>query len=36
MQKRHMSGNEIAIKEEDRWFEKGVDVDRVEISERDG
>jgi len=36
MQKRQMSGNEIAIKEEERWFQDGVDVDDVEISERDG
>jgi len=31
-----MSGNEIAIKEEERWFKDGVDVDDVEINERDG
>ncbi|GAA5954673.1 hypothetical protein JCM3765_003851 [Sporobolomyces pararoseus] len=36
MQKRHMSGNEISIGEEDRWFKEGVDVDEVEIAERDG
>lgn len=36
MQKRHMSGNEISITEADRWFREGVDVDQVEIAERDG
>ena len=33
MRKRQMSGNEISIKEEDRWFKTGVDVDKVVISE---
>ncbi|GAA6060661.1 hypothetical protein JCM10212_001217 [Sporobolomyces blumeae] len=36
MQKRQMSGNEISIEEEERWFRDGVDVDDVEIPERDG
>ncbi|GAA5940139.1 hypothetical protein JCM10213_008341 [Rhodosporidiobolus nylandii] len=36
MQKRHMSGNEIAIQESERWFQDGVDVDQVHISDRDG
>ncbi|GAA5990025.1 hypothetical protein JCM5350_003412, partial [Sporobolomyces pararoseus] len=35
MQKRHMSGNEIPITEADRWFREGVEVDQVEIAERD-
>ncbi|GAA6035631.1 hypothetical protein JCM8097_004937 [Rhodosporidiobolus ruineniae] len=36
MQKRHMSGNEVTIKEEERWFKDGVNVDEVDIEERDG
>ncbi|GAA5933699.1 uncharacterized protein JCM15063_001386 [Sporobolomyces koalae] len=36
MQKRHMSGNEITITQEERWFQDGVDIDSVEIAERDG
>lgn len=36
MQKRQMSGNEVEIEEGERWFKDGVDVDDVEISERDG
>ncbi|GAA5981251.1 hypothetical protein JCM11641_005625 [Rhodosporidiobolus odoratus] len=36
MQKRHCSANEVAVGEEERWFKEGVDVDLVEISERDG
>lgn len=29
-----MSGNDIEIKEDDRWFREGVDVNSVDISER--
>ncbi|GAA5941147.1 hypothetical protein JCM1841_003414 [Sporobolomyces salmonicolor] len=36
MQKRHMSGNEVAISEQERWFVDGVNVDEVEILDRDG
>ena len=28
-----MSGNDVKITEEERWFKDGVDVDAVEISE---
>ncbi|KAH8654613.1 hypothetical protein BGZ60DRAFT_435736 [Tricladium varicosporioides] len=34
MRKRMMSGNDVKISEEERWFVEGVDVDEVEISER--
>lgn len=34
MAKRMMSANDVAIKDEERWFKDGVDVDSVEISER--
>ncbi|SPQ19449.1 49736bef-7632-4f7a-bfb2-fb953addf58c [Thermothielavioides terrestris] len=34
MRKRQMSGNDVKITEEERWFKEGVDVDAVEISER--
>jgi nuclear transport factor 2 (NTF2) superfamily protein len=33
MRKRQMSGNEIVISEEERWFKDGIDVDTVEIGE---
>ncbi|GIZ38871.1 hypothetical protein CKM354_000227000 [Cercospora kikuchii] len=33
MRKRQMSGNDVEIKEEERWFKEGVDVDSVEIGE---
>lgn len=33
MRKRQMSGNEISITEEERWFKDGVDVNSVEIGE---
>ncbi|KAI2632789.1 DUF1348-domain-containing protein [Xylaria nigripes] len=33
MRKRQMSGNDVAIAEEARWFRDGVDVDSVDISE---
>lgn len=36
MQKRHMSGNEVSIREDERWFREGVDVDAVEISDVHG
>ncbi|KAI5474604.1 hypothetical protein MNV49_002736 [Pseudohyphozyma bogoriensis] len=36
MKKRHMSGNEISIGDDDRWFKPGVDVDAVEISDVHG
>ncbi|GAA5833040.1 hypothetical protein JCM11251_006489 [Rhodosporidiobolus azoricus] len=36
MEKRHMSGNEVVIKEEERWFTEGVDVDQIHIADRDG
>ncbi|KAK4136993.1 DUF1348-domain-containing protein [Trichocladium antarcticum] len=35
MRKRQMSGNDVKIAEEARWFRDGVDVDSVEIAERD-
>ncbi|OAA55731.1 hypothetical protein ISF_07836 [Cordyceps fumosorosea ARSEF 2679] len=34
MRKRQMSGNDVEISEEERWFKDGVDVNAVEISER--
>ncbi|EPE04536.1 hypothetical protein F503_03598 [Ophiostoma piceae UAMH 11346] len=33
MRKRMMSGNDVAIREEQRWFRDGVDVNTVPISE---
>ncbi|KAI0360719.1 DUF1348-domain-containing protein [Trametes cingulata] len=33
MRKRQMSGNDVAITEEERWFKDGVDVNSVYISE---
>lgn len=33
MRKRQMSGNEITLEGEDRWFKDGVDVDTVAIGE---
>lgn len=30
-----MSGNDIEIGEEGRWFKEGVDIDSVELGERD-
>jgi uncharacterized protein len=35
MRKRQMSGNDVKITEEGRWFRDGVNVDDVEILERD-
>ncbi|EGS22956.1 uncharacterized protein CTHT_0014350 [Thermochaetoides thermophila DSM 1495] len=34
MRKRQMSGNDVRITEEERWFKDGVDVDSVSISEK--
>ena len=34
MRKRMMSGNDVKISEEERWFKEGVDVNTVEISEK--
>jgi len=28
-----MSGNDVKISEDERWFKEGVDVDEVKISE---
>lgn len=34
MRKRQMSGNDVKISEEERWFRDGVDVNSVDISEK--
>ncbi|KID96415.1 DUF1348-domain-containing protein, partial [Metarhizium majus ARSEF 297] len=34
MRKRQMSGNDVKITEEERWYKNGVDVNSVEISEK--
>lgn len=34
MAKRQMSGNDVSISEDERWFKDGVDVNSVDISER--
>ncbi|KAF8217113.1 hypothetical protein K438DRAFT_1704255 [Mycena galopus ATCC 62051] len=34
MRKRMMSGNDLAISHEERWFKEGVDIESVDISER--
>ncbi|KAF2116516.1 hypothetical protein BDV96DRAFT_611836 [Lophiotrema nucula] len=34
MRKRHMSGNDVEISDGERWFKEGVDVNKVDISER--
>ncbi|KAK3394072.1 hypothetical protein B0H63DRAFT_34382 [Podospora didyma] len=34
MRKRQMSGNDVKISGEERWFKEGVDVNAVEISEK--
>ncbi|KAI5867426.1 DUF1348-domain-containing protein [Durotheca rogersii] len=34
MRKRQMSGNDVKISEEERWFKDGVDVNTVPISEK--
>lgn len=36
MEKRHMSGNEVTIREDERWFRDGVDIDAVDISDVHG
>ncbi|MCJ1374461.1 hypothetical protein MMC20_005693 [Loxospora ochrophaea] len=33
MRKRQMSGNDLPITEDERWFKDGVDIDKVEIGE---
>ena len=34
MRKRQMSGNDVKIAEEERWFKEGVDVNEVSINEK--
>jgi len=34
MRKRQMSGNDVEINENERWFKDGVDVDSVQITEK--
>jgi nuclear transport factor 2 (NTF2) superfamily protein len=34
MRKRQMSGNDVELSEEERWFKDGVDVNAVDISEK--
>lgn len=34
MRKRQMSGNDVVISEDERWFKEGVDVNSVNISEK--
>ncbi|KAK3644430.1 hypothetical protein LTR56_009682 [Elasticomyces elasticus] len=34
MRKRQMSGNDVEIAEDERWFKEGVDVNSVEIGEQ--
>jgi hypothetical protein len=34
MRKRMMSGNDLILQEGERWFTEGIDVNKVEISER--
>ncbi|KAG9236094.1 DUF1348-domain-containing protein [Amylocarpus encephaloides] len=34
MRKRQMSGNDVKISDEERWFKEGVDVNTVDISEK--
>ena len=34
MRKRMMSGNDVRIGEDERWFKDGVDVNTVDISEK--
>lgn len=35
MEKRRMSGNDVEIGEEGRWFREGVDVEEVVLPEKD-
>lgn len=34
MRKRQMSGNDVKLKDGERWFKEGVDVNEVDISEK--
>ena len=34
MRKRQMSGNDVKISQEERWFKEGVEVDEVAIEEK--
>jgi nuclear transport factor 2 (NTF2) superfamily protein len=34
MRKRQMSGNDVKLTDEERWFKEGVDVNEVDISEK--
>ncbi|TVY82188.1 hypothetical protein LSUE1_G005852 [Lachnellula suecica] len=34
MRKRQMSGNDVKISEQERWYKDGIDVNTVEISEK--
>ncbi|KAI0795034.1 DUF1348-domain-containing protein [Abortiporus biennis] len=34
MKKRQMSGNDVSITEQERWFKEGVDVDQLQISDK--
>ncbi|KAK1763530.1 hypothetical protein QBC33DRAFT_518483 [Phialemonium atrogriseum] len=34
MRKRQMSGNDVKISDEERWFKNGIDVNSVDISEK--
>lgn len=34
MRKRQMSGNDVKIADDERWFVEGINVDEVEISEK--
>lgn len=34
MRKRQMSGNDVKISDEERWYKDGVDVNTVDISEK--
>ncbi|KAF7308162.1 hypothetical protein HMN09_00664000 [Mycena chlorophos] len=34
MRKRQMSGNDLAISHEERWFKEGVDIESVDITEK--
>lgn len=34
MRKRQMSGNDVEISDDERWFKDGVDVNAVQISEK--
>ena len=34
MRKRQMSGNDVAISDEERWFKDGIDVNTIEIFDK--